>query len=398
MAVKVQLFGKFTITDGRKSINEETLHSKKLTRMLAYIIVNRDSVLSHQRLIEVFWEDDTRRPEGALKNLMYRLRTIMKELGDEQYICTFQGAYQWNPEIPVETDYERFEALAEKVHGSRRDGETKRLCEEAIACYQGNISVRIAEEPWILSKTIWYQSLYMDIVKTLCAIYKEEEKWNLLEQLCNQALAVEAYDEEIHCRMLESLRGQKKYKLAAAHYERAAKLFYNNMGIRLSGRIREIYQSLLRESGGSTSSIAALVEETREHEDPKGAYLCEYSVFRQIYRVEARRVTRLGIAVYLLMLTVQPKSGGFAEESGETMLGKAVDALEKVICASLRAGDVISRYSPTQFIIILPTCSYESGTGVAERIRKNFRKSAEKYRCDIAYELAELSAVDVNRH
>ncbi len=393
MTVKVQLFGRFTITNGAKTLNEETLHSKKLTRMLAYILVNRDAILSHQRLIEVFWEDDTRRPEGALKNLMYRLRTIMKELGDEQYICTLPGAYQWNPDIAVETDYERFEALAARVHGAKeRDRETGRLCEEAIACYQGNISARIAEEPWILSKTIWYQSLYMDIVKILCAVYKEEKKWNLLEQLCNQALAVDAYDEEIHCWMLESLRGQKKYKLAAAHYERAAKLFYNNMGIRLSGRILELYQSLMRESGGSTSSIASLIEETRGHERPKGAYLCEYSVFRQIYRVEARRVTRLGIAVYVLMLTVQPRGAAFVDEDADAVLGKAADSLEKVVCGSLRAGDVIARYSPTQFIVILPTCSYESGTGVAERIRRNFRKYAERYRCEISYELAEISA------
>ena len=131
--IKLQLFGKFTLTNGQKTLNEETLHSKKLTRMLAYIIVNRDAILSHQRLIEVFWEDESRSPEGALKNLMYRLRTAMKELGDEQFICTLPGAYQWNPEIEVEADYERFEALAAKVRGSLAEGEDiEKTCEEAI--------------------------------------------------------------------------------------------------------------------------------------------------------------------------------------------------------------------------------------------------------------------------
>lgn len=392
MAIKVQLFGKFTLMNGEKVLDEEALHSKKLIRMLAYIIVNRDSILPHRKLIEVFWEDETRHPEGALKNLMYRLRAVLKEFGDEPYICTLPGAYRWNPEIRVETDYERFEELAAKVRAAQaRDEETGRLCEEALACYQGNVSARIADEPWIVSRTIWYQSLYMDIAKTLCAVYRKEEKWDLLERTCNQALAVDAYDEDVHCWMLESLRGQKKYKLATTHYERTAKLFYSNMGIRLSGRILEIYQSLMRESGGATSSIAALIRETRESRSPEGAYLCEYSVFRQIYRVEARRITRLGIAEYILMLTVQAKNSVFT--NGNPEIDKAMDALERVICRYLRAGDVVSRYGSTQFVAMLPTCSYESGLGVAERICRNFKKYAEKFHCEIVCELAELSAV-----
>ncbi len=392
--IKLQLFGKFTLTNGQKTLNEETLHSKKLTRMLAYIIVNRDAILSHQRLIEVFWEDESRSPEGALKNLMYRLRTAMKELGDEQFICTLPGAYQWNPEIEVEADYERFEALAAKVRGSLAEGEDiEKTCEEAIACYQGNVSARIAEEPWILSKTIWYQSLFMDIVKTLCVIYKNARKWELLEQVCNQALAVDAYDEDIHCWMLESLKGQKKYKLAVTHYERAGKLFYENMGIRLSSRMQEIYQNLMRESGGSISDITGMIDETREHERPSGAYLCEYGVFRQLYHIEARRVTRLGIAEYIMLMTIQTRGFNFTGDRIGSELGKAMDLLERMICESLRVGDVVARYSPTQYIILLPACAFESGTAIADRIRRNFKKHAGRFHCDVTYELAEISAM-----
>ncbi len=392
--IKLQLFGKFTLTNGEKILTEETLHSKKLTRMLAYILVNRDTILSHQRLIEVFWEDESKSPEGALKNLMYRLRMVMKELGKEQFICTLPGAYQWNPEIEVESDYEWFEVLAAKVRENQADDKAvEQLCEEAIECYQGNVSARIAEEPWILSKTIWYQSLFMDIVKTLCEIYKSKRKWDRLEQICNQALAVDAYDEDVHCWMLESLKGQKKYKLAVTHYERTRKLFYENMGIRVSGRMQEIYQNLMRESGGSISNIAGLIEETKEHGQPSGAYLCEYGVFRQIYRIEARRVTRLGIAEYLMLMTIQTKGFSFAEDKTGSAIGKAMDILERMICESLRAGDVVARYSPTQYIVLLPACSFESGEAVANRICRNFRKHAGRYQCNVAYELAEISAM-----
>lgn len=88
--INMQLFGSFSLTCGEKVLGEKQIRSNKLTRLLVYILMNRNSVLSHQRLIEIFWEDEFRNPEGALKNAVYRLRNILKVLGTENYICTLR--------------------------------------------------------------------------------------------------------------------------------------------------------------------------------------------------------------------------------------------------------------------------------------------------------------------
>ena len=97
--IKLQLFGRFCLQSDTGTLNEEMISSNQLLRLLAYMLIYRDKILTHQNLIEVFWDNDSKNPKGALKNLVYRLRNTLKVLGDEEFICTLSEAYQWNPEV-----------------------------------------------------------------------------------------------------------------------------------------------------------------------------------------------------------------------------------------------------------------------------------------------------------
>jgi len=90
--VKMQLFGSLLLSCDSGNLGEEKLRSNKLTRLLAYLLIHRGSALTHHQLIEVFWEDAGKNPEGALKNMMYRVRNELKALGKEKFICTVPGA------------------------------------------------------------------------------------------------------------------------------------------------------------------------------------------------------------------------------------------------------------------------------------------------------------------
>ena len=57
-------------------------------------------------------------------------------------------------------------------------------------------------------------------------------------------------------------------------------------------------------------------------------------------------------------------------------------------------GDAVTRYSATQFIVLLPACSYEAGVKVGKRIEKQFQNTIKKKRLDLIIELMELSAYE----
>ena len=51
--MQMNIFGGFSLSDGQVSVNESTLHSNKLNRLLIYILLHRDRDLSHQELIDM---------------------------------------------------------------------------------------------------------------------------------------------------------------------------------------------------------------------------------------------------------------------------------------------------------------------------------------------------------
>ena len=56
-----------------------------------------------------------------------------------------------------------------------------------------------------------------------------------------------------------------------------------------------------------------------------------------------------------------------------------MNRLGEVIKGSLRTGDVVSRYSRSQYVILLFSCSCEDGELVAERIVRRFYAENAKY-------------------
>lgn len=388
--IKMQLFGEFVLTEDEITLGEEQLRSNKLITILAYIMMNRDNILTYQKLIDVFWEEDSRNPKGALKNQIYRIRNTMKELGPEEYICTVPGGYRWNPDIEVETDYEAFEDMVKKLERKEIEPEEKEsLCREILSCYKGNVSGRIASESWIVPKVTWYQIKYIEAVKSLSEILSHQNKWTEVEKICRQTVLIDSFDEDIHCWIILSLYGQGKYDETLEYYDQVNRYYYKNMGIRHSEKLRATFQKILSYSSSSVMDMDKLMEDIKERDKKSGAFLCDYQIFRQIYQIEARRIDRLGVAEYVVFFTLHFKGD---VTKVDQMLLDGVDVLEEAILSSLRTGDVVSQCSKNQFVVMLQLCSYESALKVIKRIQDKFHRLSGKNSLEIVYELEEVSS------
>lgn len=92
-------------------------------------------------------------------------------------------------------------------------------------------------------------------------------------------------------------------------------------------------------------------------------------IFKCIYRLESRTAERAGQSVFLCLLTMRST----IDINRNDVIVIAMDKLEKIIVSSLRKGDVVSRFSPTQFVLLLPL-SYENGENVVARLLDRFRQ------------------------
>lgn len=389
--LQLQILGSFRLSNGAVTLGEENFRSRKSTRLLAYIIMNRDTILTQRKLIDTFWGDESRGPENALKNLIYRLRNSLKLMGEEEYICTLPGAYRWNPEIIVETDYEHFEDLERRLGEVRGDTEEeKKLCNEILNCYNGNVSDRLINEAWIIPKVMQYRSLYIDTVKKLCRIYEKEEEWNKIETICVHALAEDSLDEDIHCCLMRSLSRQSKYDLALDHYKKANLLFYENLGVWNMEKLNTVFQEITKPVS-RVSSLSDFLKSIQVREPSDGVFFCDCQIFSQIYQMEARRTARTGMAGHLMLLTIRRTERIKRDQSVVKKLEESATALEHVIHEVLQCGDVAAKFSPSQFALLLPVCSYDECVKTANRIQEKFWGNQKMRRVELICEIAKLS-------
>ncbi len=396
--ITVHSLGKFEIRNENLLLDEDIMRSDMLTKLLMYLLIHRANPITIQELSDALWTDEeTDNPAGALKNLMYRLRTILrKNLGEEDYILTSRGVYSWNPEIAVTLDAELFEQFYEA--GKKENDDTKKIgnYEKALALYHGDFMSKITDRHWVVTASAYYHSLYLSAIKTLAELYIKGEQYEDAERICSEGLKYDAVDEWLHSYRITALICQNKQKLAQECYEQASKVLYDALGVHKSEQLEQVHQELLKMSKGTEAEALEKVHlDMQEAETPEGAFICGYPVFREIYRLEARKLGRLGSAQYIMLLTVKLREGASAgnEQMEKYIINQAMGQMETALRSSLRIGDVASRYSDSQYVALLPACTYENCVMVAERVRRRFEEKSKSRRVVMEADFEEMTRV-----
>jgi len=398
--IKISCLGEFTVTDTEsgKVLNEVALRSDMLKKLFIYMAMHRDHPVSVQELSEALWvEDETDNPQGALKNLMYRMRTALKKVfGDTNFFNTNLGSYSFNEELEVSLDLEEFEKLC-KVAQKEKDTKKKlRAYENAMALYRGDFYEGKGDRTWIVTATTYYHSLFLSSVKALSSIYMEEGLYKEAEDVLSLALRFDNVDEALHCELIRSYIKQGNLELATKSFENAKKILKSALGIRESKNLNEVHSEILKMSKGSSEdSLQDIHADMVEDEEPDGAFICGYAAFKEIFRLEARKASRLGEAEHVLLLTVRNKYANSGKEETERFLiNRAMKYLEDAVRHSLRIGDVAAKYSDNQFIVMLPACTYECTEMVAERIVASFADLFSTDSIEIETDIEEVNGVN----
>lgn len=157
------------------------------------------------------------------------------------------------------------------------------------------------------------------------------------------------------------------------------------------------YRILQRDSGAFNESqnkgfqidIAQLKSRLTEEAPALGAYSVDYSNFEKIYRLIARSLSRNKKNAQIILFSITENIHGTLEISD---LDDAMSVLERCIVGSLRKGDVTSRYSSSQQVVIMIDSNQENGHMIAERIIANYFRMYDNYNLDLVYNIEEILA------
>lgn len=148
-------------------------------------------------------------------------------------------------------------------------------------------------------------------------------------------------------------------------------MFYSELGVKVSDSITNLYREITKSVSNVEADLRIIEQQLHESEAVPGAFFCDYEVFRNIYRIQSRSILRTGQSFMLALLTV---SDGQDNVPNTQLLTSAMGALRTITVESLRRSDVVSRFSPSQYVLLLGCLTYENGELVLRRICNKFSR------------------------
>ncbi|MCL1913850.1 MAG: winged helix-turn-helix domain-containing protein [Eubacteriaceae bacterium] len=361
----VTLFSSFSVRLGSYDIVDYLGSSKKKAELLAFLVLNKDKPIQAFDLYDVLWpNDENSNPESSLKTLMSRLRANLDEFGLKTAIVTKKGFYSWNPKIPCNIDVFEFTALADELKGaSNLTEQNEQKFKRAIAIYTGDLLPSLALSSWVVSKSMLYHNLYLDILYSYASLLSSNDRLSETVHYCKMGLDIDPNDYRLSLELIGTLIKLGKTREALTQYKKSG-AGSNDLGMPPFEEMDSYYKKLIKIDTQASLDIDSILVDLFEEEE--GAYICDYAIFKVIYQINMRNMKRLGTSMFLALITID------CQEADLMLVDKVMEILADTLRGSLRRGDTIARYSINQFALLLPTVNHQTGHRVLERIKKDF--------------------------
>ncbi|MDD3429022.1 MAG: BTAD domain-containing putative transcriptional regulator [Oscillospiraceae bacterium] len=381
--ITIQMLGAFKITVG-ETIITNTERNSQMWNLLQYLVCARHRTILQEELIKNLWSSSANGTPGALKNLVWRVRQAFEEAGVPFYkdiILFRRGCYSFNNSLDITVDTELFsEYFALTQQTDLTVGQRISACQKAVDLYQGNFATTSKYCAWAQPFIQQYQALFFKCAYTLLKMYEAQSNYEQMYQLAQKSVKIDRFAEPAHKYLLISLIRQNKQQQALQHYRHLSTLFYEERGQRLNQTMRNLYREIAKSVNSVQIDLNVIKEDLEEQEKTQGAFVCEYEVFKDIYRLMARSASRTGESVLIGLLTLTTAEG---ELPPQKQINRAMENLINAVTTNLRKGDVVARYSPAQYVIMLPRATYKNGQPILQRIEKAFSYSSLKLQTNL---------------
>ena len=391
-AIDVKMFGEFSISINGKTITDLKGRTKRVWLLIQYLILNRNNTVNIEQIVRDIWDGQPcGDPENALKNLIYRARIILKTLSGKnnvQFILFMNGTYAWNNRYDFTADFELFDRTFNEAN-NRNNSIEKRIYyyQRTLELYRSGFLPKSSYSKWVVARAARYDEEYVESAKRLCGILMRLKKNREVISICKSALNKFPFDESLRKLLIAAYVNTGQRDNAFRQYNDTLKLYYDEYGIDMSSSFGPYYGKLTNSSFAMAGGIDVIKKGLKEDANVRGAYFCDYDIFKCIYRAQSRIIARTGQPVFLLLFTLSDKEGS---RPLPAELENASNKLREIIITSLRRGDIIAPYSVGQFIVMVSMASYEHVKGIINRIIKKFKFDYRKKNIEANVKIAPM--------
>lgn len=394
--LKVHMLGSFSLTYGETPISFRRNSMTKAMKLLQILLHCSERGISRERLLEsLYGREELTDVANNLRVTVHRLKKMLVEAGlpEYDYIKIKKGIYSWDSPMETEIDALVFADLVERAALSKEEDEKAELLIQACEMYTGEFLPGLSGEEWVVLESIEYKKKYFEVLRQICDILKSRREYEKILELCTPACEMYPFDEWQSVKV-ECYIALKRYKEAIKEYEDAAKLFFEELGISPSDKMLRLFESMSDQISLKPQMIADIKESLKEAERESGAFYCTFPSFRDGYRLMCRVIERNGQSVYLMVCTITDGKGYPIENTDR--LNIMADELHYTLKKSLRKGDSYTRYSPSQFLILLVGTNQENCSIVEKRITKFYSREHKNWAQCLEFHVSSIADMDEN--
>lgn len=369
------------------------IQSRAMQLLLRLIKAGSDGI-DRKELVDTFQRGcyDWKKQINNFRQQVHNLRRVLSkaDFPEGKYIVLKGARYYFTLDYEVETDTGRLDRLLPLIQsrtGAENSEEMRALLMEFCRIYTGEFLPVLNGEEWVNLESAYYQKWYVKCLERLCEILRQEGSYEEMLELCTTASQIHPYD---GWQMLQSdcLMSLNRHQEAIKIYEDAAQMFYEDLGIRVTDQVMRRYQNVERRIYDKAGSLANMMGRLREPEESKDPYCCSCPSFLDIYRVISRLQEQEGVKKLLLVCTVEVQGIAgdetcFQEEkplkdaeevNNWERLEPYMEQLQSVLKGVLGRGDVYTRYSANQFLVLLIGVGQDSCRSIVRRIENRWRE------------------------
>lgn len=379
--VKITTLGDFDIIIDGESKIEELDSQKKLIRLFKYFLIHyNEKILPEDILEDLFFDEDSKNPLNLIRTQISRLRNILNK--DETSIEPFfeiryiNGYYSLQLEKDYEIDFVEFEnTLGKDFRLIKEDIEEDYLSfKNLLFLYKGNLLREITDEDWIIPIRSRFARLYIKGISYYIDYLKERFMYAEIIEICEKAIIVKPYEEIIHLNFMNALIKLDQHSYASLHYEFYTKKIFNDLGIKPSQKLKELYKKIKIKDDTSYKKIDLnkIDSEIGKDFNFPGAMVCDVDYFKFIYSYEKRNKDRRLNEKAVVGVSIITLESNNHNELTKEEINEGMDLLKYTLLRSLRAGDIVSKWNENQVVVLLYGLQESGINAVAEKINDNF--------------------------
>lgn len=392
--LKVQMLGGFSMILGDKPLSFSRNSTTKAMKLLQILLYYSEKGISREKLIEyLYGREDMADAANSLRVTVHRMKKMVIDMGlpEHNYVRIAKGVYRWDAPMETVVDAHVFEHILKEVETEEnRSRKIKRL-EDACTMYSGEFIPGSSEEEWILIESVQYKKKYTDALKQLCNYLWEDGEYEVILKFCETACELYPFDEWQSVR-IDCFMAMNRYKEAINEYEETAKLFFEELGISPSEKMIQQFKFMSEHMNYKPQTIKEIKGRMMEDEDETGAFYCTLPSFRDSYRLVCRIIERNGQSVYMMLCSLVD-SKGLPIEAGDK-LNAMSDELFRSIKHCLRRGDSFTKFSPSQFLILLVGTNKENCGIIFDRISNYFSRDHKNWKKNLEFYITSIADVE----